>query len=322
MYFEEIASTWPFTSRANSFSNCCRSMSLSAASIRSKLSSGNLESIGTIRSTLITASTRSPPTKPYWSENALGGRRSRSRFSSKSSPKPPRAFGGRRICWSSPSPLACSASRLVARPTSPSCWWIAFVCFDACSSRRSTFVSSSARRRSTISFIACSRPSISEFRTVSRRSRTRGSQAASAAPPATTTSRIKRAVMSRRTLVRASDGTYPTQRSRAARAALEKQVRSSLRVLALRVLLRGALPLFLSHLLRALSALRGHGFLLLVHALALHRAVAGHTARGLLPAAQQLVEPTHCGLLALCIREYPKWPPPTPDPDDLSALRI
>src|SRR5512132_1216836 len=45
MYFDAIASTWLFTSRAKSFSNCCRSMSFSAAIIRSKLSSGNLESI-------------------------------------------------------------------------------------------------------------------------------------------------------------------------------------------------------------------------------------------------------------------------------------
>jgi hypothetical protein len=28
------------------------------------------------------------------------------------------------------------------------------------------------------------------------------------------------------------------------------------------------------------------------------------------------------GLLAVCTAEYPKWPPKTPDPDDLSALRI
>ena len=65
MYLEAIASTWIFTSRANSFSCCCRSMSLSAdRRSRSKLSRGNLESTGTSRSTLITASTRSPPREP------------------------------------------------------------------------------------------------------------------------------------------------------------------------------------------------------------------------------------------------------------------
>src|ERR671935_124347 len=136
MYLAAIASMCDFTSRAKSFSNCCRSMSLSAASIRSKLSSGNFESIGTIRSpALITASTRSPPSEPRIRE--------------------------------------CSG--LVA------------LCF----------------------------------------------------------------------------------------------------------VLRGALAFFLRHLLGAFGALRSHGLLLLVHPFALHRAVARHVARGLLPAAEQLVEPTH-----------------------------
>ena len=193
-------------------------MSLSARSIRSKLSSGNLESIGTIRSTLITASTRSPPAKPYWNSNAVAGSRSRSRFSSSSSPKPPRAFGGRRISCSSLSPFACSAICTVACPTSPSCLWIAFVCLAACSIRRSTLVSSSPSRRSIVAVIASRRPSTSRFRTASSSSSTRAvwaplsprrrlSQNASAPTPATSRSTVSAKTMSRRTLGRPSDGT-------------------------------------------------------------------------------------------------------------------
>src|SRR5439155_1073818 len=74
----------------------------------------------------------------------------------------------------------------------------------------------------------------------------------------------------------------------------------------LRVELRGALAFFLRHLLGALRALRSHGLLLLVHSLTLHRAVALHVARGLLAAAEQLVEPTHwrppCGFVERSIR--------------------
>jgi hypothetical protein len=103
MYLDEIASTCPLTSRANAFSCSSRSELSCASTSRSKLSSGNLASIGASRSTRITASTRSPLLNPYCSEYASGGRRSRNKLPSSSSPKPPRAFGGRRTCCSWPS---------------------------------------------------------------------------------------------------------------------------------------------------------------------------------------------------------------------------
>ena len=46
MYFDAIASMCPLTSRANAFSCSCLLSSLSAAAMRSKLSSGNLASTG------------------------------------------------------------------------------------------------------------------------------------------------------------------------------------------------------------------------------------------------------------------------------------
>src|SRR5437764_11367561 len=95
-----------------------------------------------------------------------------------------------------------------------------------------------------------------------------------------------------------------------------------LRVVALSLVLRGPLALFLRHLLGAVGALGRHACLLLVHALLLHGAVAGHLARGLLPAAEQFVEPTHgwppCRVYGAV---SPKPAPETPDPDNLSALR-
>src|SRR5512133_2945655 len=300
MYLLEIASTCDFTSRANSFSNCWRSMSLSARSIRSKLSSGNLESIGTIRSILITASTRSPPAKPYWNSNAVAGSRSRSRFSSSSSPKPPRALGGRRISCSWLRPFACSAICTVAWPTSPSCLWIAFVCLAACSRRRSTLVSSSPRRRSIVAVIASRRQSTSRLRTASSSSSTRAvsvplspsrrlSQNASATPPASRTMTVIAITISRRTLERPSDGT----REGGSRRPQKHCCGRRLGVRALRVVLGGALALRLCLLLGALGALRRHALLLLVHAVAAHRFVAGHVAGRLLAATEDLVQETH-----------------------------
>jgi hypothetical protein len=55
---------------------------------------------------------------------------------------------------------------------------------------------------------------------------------------------------------------------------------------------RGA-PRFLRDVLGLLRALAGHALCLLVHALALHRVVAGGVTRGLLASAEQLVEETH-----------------------------
>src|SRR5439155_11541959 len=98
------------------------------------------------------------------------------------------------------------------------------------------------------------------------------------------------------------------------------QIQASL--FALGAVLRGAFALFLRRLLRTLGTLRGHALLFLVHALALHRAVACDVARRLLPAAEQLVEPTHRGLLAVCNGQYLKWPQKKPDPVGLAALRI
>src|SRR3954470_1839085 len=306
MYLVEIASTCAFTSRAKSFSNCWRSMSLSARSIRSKLSSGNLESIGTIRSTLITASTRSPPAKPYWNSNAVAGSRSRSRFSSSSSPKPPRAFGGRRISCSSLRPFACSAICTVAWPTSPSCLWIAFVCLAACSMRRSTFVSSSPRRRSMVAVIASRRPSTERLRTARSSSSTRAVSAPLspswrlsqyASPPAAArTMSASATIMSRRTVETASDGTREGGSRRPPKAPfVAAGVLGGVRPL--RVVLGRALALGLCVLLGAVCALRRHAFLLLVHAIAAHRLVAGQVAGSLLAATEQLVQETHSSLL-------------------------
>src|SRR5215212_5819823 len=100
MYLDAIASMWIFTSRANALPWSWRASSSCASTNRSKLSSGNLASTGTSFSTRMTASTLSPLRNVCWSEYALCGSRSASRFASRSSPKPPRAFGGRSSCWS------------------------------------------------------------------------------------------------------------------------------------------------------------------------------------------------------------------------------
>src|SRR5436190_1085306 len=121
MYFAAIASTCPLTSREKAFSCSSRSEFSCASTSRSKLSSGNLASIGASRSTRITASTRSPFLNPYCSEYASAGSRSRNRLPSNSSPKPPRAFGGRSTCCSWPSSFACSARSAVAGQNEQQC---------------------------------------------------------------------------------------------------------------------------------------------------------------------------------------------------------
>src|SRR5690348_17471265 len=57
------------------------------------------------RSTLFPYTTLFRSANPYWNSKAVAGSRSRNRFSSSSSPKPPRAFGGRRISCNSLSPF-------------------------------------------------------------------------------------------------------------------------------------------------------------------------------------------------------------------------
>src|SRR5207244_2829205 len=81
---------------------------------------------------------------------ADGGSRSRRRFSSSSSPKPPRAFGGRSACSSRARSFARSTISAVFLLTSPSRSWISLLVFWADSSRPSTFVSSCASRRTIV----------------------------------------------------------------------------------------------------------------------------------------------------------------------------
>src|SRR6266540_1561962 len=303
MYFEAIASTCVFTSRSKAFWWSAFSPPSLAVTSRSKLSSGNLASTGTSLSTLITASTRSPVRKVCWSRKASGGSESRRRLPSRISPTPPRAFGGRRacsrrarsfaresICEAAPSSLPSRSTMSVA--VLPALCWVESRRPSSPSSRRSTFVSSSAKRRS----IASATPPRARDVSPPWSPRRRFSHSASAAPPASRKRSVARSVISRRTLVRPSDSTARNERGRLAPPSKARGTASLGRVRGLGVVLAGAFALLLSHLLSALGALRGHALLLLLHVLALHRVVA----RRLLLSAEQLVPPTHCSLLAGC----------------------
>src|SRR5579884_3865298 len=205
MYLPAIASMWPFTSRANAFSWSRRCASSSAPASNSKLSRGNFESTGTSRSTRITASTRSPVENVYWRVYASGGSRSRSRFSSSSSPKPPRAFGGRRACSRRARSFA-RASIWDAVPSSLpsfSAICVAVSPLDCCVA--SSRLSRSLSRRSTVAANPCNRRSTSSLRAASsaRIARAKRSSPPRKAQPSRLTTRV---TTSRKTLATVSDG--------------------------------------------------------------------------------------------------------------------
>src|SRR5215211_2187629 len=282
MYFCAIASTWFLRSRAKAFSYRVRSSSVSASVSRSKLSSGNFASIGTRRSTLITASTRSPVLKPYCSWYESCGRRSRRRLPSSSSPKPPRAFGGRSACSSFFRSFARARISAFACPSWPSCWWIADVVFVVVSRRRSIVAVIASSRRSTSalrSASSCAESARSPWSSLRRRRSTRAPATASA--PASRTRKTSVTTIDLQTVERGSDGAVPPRRPEA-----------DLRLFALRAVLGGVHPRFLSHVLGLVSARLRHPFGLLVRTFALQLRVVGHVTRGLLASPEQSIEKT------------------------------
>ena len=155
--------------------------------------------------------------------NAVSGSRSRRRFSSSSSPKPPRAFGGRRACSRRERSFARSSICAAALSTLPRRSWISVVVFCALSRRRSTLVSSWPSRRSSVWPSASRRRSTAASRSWSwcavavRRSPSvtpiaawleRSSRASQTtpAPTARTARRANASAMDRRTLKTGSDG--------------------------------------------------------------------------------------------------------------------
>src|SRR4051794_8545660 len=88
-----------------------------------------------------------------------------------------------------------------------------------------------------------------------------------------------------RTLEHTSDGTPGEWGGRSRPECLE--------TLLGRPLFSGPIPLFLRHVLVLLGPVLRHAGCFLVSAFSLHARISGGSARGLLPAAQQLVQPTH-----------------------------
>ncbi len=202
MYFSAIPSTCFFTSRANCWRARFFSPSSSTSRARRKFSSGNLLSIGTIRSwTKTTASTTTPSPSGCCVANEPGGSAWPSACSRNISPSVPRSFGGfRRSSSRVTSPasfsILCDAScrRPSFSPTSWSRWpdlprcstrlrWPVSSRFSTPATRSSIERRSSSKRRST-DWAASRAPAVAartwSIRAAASRERARISTAAAA----------------------------------------------------------------------------------------------------------------------------------------------